>query len=129
MKKDQIQSIPPIEIHDYQQFLTYARRAKIVTFEPIYHSLPIASDAVTNPIRWLKALNIFAIGVNLNDVLVTLIHKIVFPPFYVDEGIGDEVAAESQLNSIVTELETKFQAVPGAPEQPSLHDEWIRTLR
>ncbi len=129
MEKDQIPSIPPVEIHDYQQFLIYARRAKIVTFEPIYHSLPIASDAMINPIRWLKALNIFAIGVDLNGVLVTLIHKIVFPPFYVDEEIDNEMAAENKLNSIVTELETKFQAVPGAPEQPTLHDEWVRTLR
>ena len=58
-------------------------------------------------------------------------HRINFPPinFDFEEGVLDCVAAEGQLTEIVQELETEFQAVPGAPERPSLHDEWIRTLR
>jgi hypothetical protein len=60
-----------------------------------------------------------------------LMHRINFPPINLDfeEGILDCVAAEGQLTEIVQELETEFHAVPGAPERPSLHDEWIRTLR
>jgi hypothetical protein len=64
-------------------------------------------------------------------VLITLMHRINFPPVNLDfeEGVYDCVDTEGRLAQIVHELETEFQAVPGAPDQPSLHEEWVRTLR
>lgn len=128
---EQKQYIPPVEIHDYQQFLSYARRAKIVTFEPVYHVLPVESEMIETPIRWLKFLNIYAIGVDFDGTSLTLFHKVMFPsmPIDLDEGVFDEVAVAGMFNSIVTELETNFDAVPGTPQQPSLHEDWIKTLR
>lgn len=131
MESEQNQYGPPVEIHDYQQFLSYARRAAIVTFEPIYYVIPVERDVLNDPAQWLRALRIYAIGVELNGILLTLMHRISFPPIdlNIEEGIADCVAVEGMFTQIVTELEDKFQAVPGTPEQPSLHDEWVRTLR
>ncbi|MDO8123315.1 MAG: hypothetical protein Q6364_02920 [Candidatus Hermodarchaeota archaeon] len=131
MENDQMEYVPPVEVENYQQFLDYARRAAIVTFEPIYYVTPFEGDVMGNPAQWLRALRLYAIGVELNGILITLMHRINFPPINLDfeEGILDCVAAEGQLTEIVQELETEFHAVPGAPERPSLHDEWIRTLR
>ena len=126
-----MQYIPPVEIHDYRQFLAYAREAVIVTFEPVYYVAPFESDVIGEPAQWLRALRIYAIGVKLNGSFMTMMHRIEFPPVALDyeEGIFDCVASEERLTNIVRELETEFHAVPGAPEQPSVHDEWIRTLR
>jgi hypothetical protein len=123
--------VPPVEVQDYQRFLDFARRAAIVTFEPIYYVTPFEGDVADNPAQWLRALQIYAIGVELNGILMTLMHRINFPPvnFDLDEGVHDCIASEGRLTQIVQELETEFQAVPGAPDQPSLHDEWVRTLR
>ncbi|MFW9830767.1 MAG: hypothetical protein ACFFD8_03235 [Candidatus Thorarchaeota archaeon] len=131
MEKTQMEYIPPVEVQDYKQFLNFARQAAIVTFEPIYYVTPFEGDVVDNPAQWLRALRIYAIGVELNGTLITLMHRINFPPinFDFEEGVLDCVVAEGQLMKIVQELETEFQAVPGAPEQPSLHEEWVRTLR
>ncbi|MFW9985251.1 MAG: hypothetical protein ACFFDJ_01645 [Candidatus Odinarchaeota archaeon] len=131
MENDRMEYVPPVEVQNYQQFLDFARRAAIVTFEPVYYVTPFEGDVVDNPAQWLRALHVYAIGVELNGVLITLMHRISFPPinFDFEEGLFDCVEAEGKLASIVQELETEFQAVPGAPEQPSLHDEWVRTLR
>ncbi len=129
MENDQMEYVPPVEVQNYQKFLNFARQAAIVTFEPVYHVAPFESDVADNPAQWLRALHIYAIGVELNGIFITLMHRIDFPPVSFDEGVLDCVATEGKLAKIVQELETEFQAVPGAPEQPSLHDEWIRTLR
>lgn len=131
MELEQTNYIPPVEVQNYQQFLTYARKAAIVTFEPIYYVTPFEGDLVGAPAQWLRALRIYAIGVDFNGVLITVMHRVSFPPvnFDFDEGVLDCVAAEGKLARIVHELEREFQAVPGAPDQPSLHEEWIRTLR
>jgi hypothetical protein len=131
MEIQQIGHVPPVEVHDYQRFLAFARRAAIVTFEPVYHVAPFEGNIVNNPAQWLRALRLYAIGVELNGVLITLMHRINFPPVTLDfeEGVHDCVAMEGRLAEIVRELETEFQAVPGAPDQPSLHEEWVRTLR
>ena len=131
MKTKRTEILPPVEIHNYRQFLVYARDAAIVTFEPVYYVAPFEGDIVGEPAQWLRALQIYAIGVKLNGSLMTMMHRIEFPAtgFEYEEGIFDCVAVEGQLAHIVHELESEFQAVPGAPEQPSLHDDWIRTLR
>jgi hypothetical protein len=131
MENDQMEYVPPVEVHNYQKFLNFARQAAIVTFEPVYHVAPFEGEVADNPAQWLRALRIYAIGVELNGVLITLMHRITFPPatFDFEEGVLDCVASEGRLAKIVHELETEFHAVPGAPDQPSLHDEWIRTLR
>ena len=131
MENDQMEYVPPVEVHSYQKFLTFARRAAIVTFEPVYHVAPFEGEVADNPAQWLRALHIYAIGVELNGVLITLMHRVNFPPvnFDFDEGVLDCIATEGRLAKIVQELETEFQAVPGAPDQSSLHEEWIRTLR
>ena len=131
MENEKMEYVPPVEVQSYQKFLNFARRAAIVTFEPVYHVAPFEGEAAENPAQWLRALRIYAIGVELNGVLITLMHRINFPPvnFDFEEGILDCVASEGKLAQIVQELETEFQAVPGAPDQPTLHDEWVRTLR
>ena len=131
MENNQMGYVPPVEVQSYQKFLNFARQAAIVTFEPVYHVAPFEGDVADNPAQWLRALHIYAIGVELNGVLITLMHRISFPPvnFDFEEGVLDCVVSEGKLAQIVQELETEFHAVPGAPEQPSLHDEWVRTLR
>ena len=131
MKQEPPQYIPPVEIHNYKQFLEYARQAAIVTFEPIYFTSPLKTDVLNIPTQWLRSLQIYAIGVKMNGVFLTLTHKVRFYPTDVDpeEGIMDCVAAEDKLTNLVTELEKELAAVPGTPELPSLHEEWIRTLR
>lgn len=131
MEIEQMGHVPPVEVHDYQRFLAFARQAAIVTFEPVYHVAPFEGDVVGNPAQWLRALRLYAIGVELNGVLITLMHRIDFPPVNLDfeEGVYDCVATEGRVAQIVQELQTEFQAVPGAPDQPSLHKEWVRTLR
>jgi len=131
MEMNRTEHLPPVIIHDYRQFLNYAKQAAIVTFEPIYYVTPFESEVIGEPAYWLRALRIYAIGVKLNGSLMTMMHRIEFPSVDLDyeEGVFDCVAAEGQLAQIVHELESEFKAVPGAPEQPSLHDEWIRTLR
>jgi hypothetical protein len=131
METKRMEILPPVEIHNYQQFLAYARDAAIVTFEPVYYVAPFESDVIGEPAQWLRALRIYAIGVKLNGSLMTMMHRIEFLSvgFDYEDGVFDCVAAEGQLASIVHELESEFKAVPGAPEQPSLHDDWIRTLR
>ena len=131
MENDQMEYVPPVEVHSYQKFLNFARQAAIVTFEPVYHVAPFEGDVADNPAHWLRALHIYAIGVKLNGALLTLMHRVNFPPvnFDFEEGILDCVETEGKLAKIVQQLETEFHAVPGAPDQPSLHDEWVRTLR
>ena len=58
MENDQMEYVPPVVVENYQQFLDYARRAAIVTFEPIYYVTPFEGDALGNPAQWLRALRL-----------------------------------------------------------------------
>jgi len=131
MEKQSVVYIPPIHIHDYQQFRLYAKRARMVTYETEYHDLPFKDPDNVDSILRLKALKIYAIGVPIDGLPLTLVHTVQFPlpsDTAEDWPVRVEVASR-QLASILRELETDLHAVQGNPSQPSIRELWMKTLR
>jgi len=131
MKPRNVQYVPPMEIQDYEQFIRYARRARLVTFDRLYEPTPFAPDPNTPSARWLTALAIYAVGVDVDGFVMTLVHKVHFPPPPRDpeEAALAEAKANSRLAKLIRKLQTELHAVPGSPAVPSLQEQWVRTLR
>jgi cytochrome c-type biogenesis protein CcmH/NrfG len=131
MESGNIQYVPPIEIHDYEQFIRYARRARMVTFERIYESTPFAADPSSASTRWLTGLVIYAVGVDVDGLVLTLVHTVHFPPPPLDaeEEALAKASANSRLAKLIRKLQTELHAIPGSPALPSLQEQWIKTLR
>jgi cytochrome c-type biogenesis protein CcmH/NrfG len=131
MEPGNIQYVPPIEIHDYEQFFRYARRARLVTFERLYESMPFTPEGDSASSRWLTALVIYAVGVDVDGLALTLMHRAHFPPPPVDpeEEALARAKANSRLAKLIRKLETELHAIPGSPALPSFQEQWIKTLR
>jgi hypothetical protein len=131
MEPGNVQYVPPIEIQDYQQFFRYARRARLVTFERVYESKPFAVDRDSASNRWLTAVAIYAIGVDVDGLVLTLVHRVHFPPPRVDaDGRAvTDAKVNARLAKLIRKLQTELHAIPGSPALPSVQEQWMRTLR
>jgi hypothetical protein len=131
MEPGNIQYVPPIEIHDYAQFMRYARRARLVTFERLYESTPFAPLRKPASTRWTSAVVIYAVGVDVDGLVLTIMHTVHFPPppLDADDEALAEAASNSRLAKLIRKLQTELHAIPGSPALPSLQEQWVRTLR
>jgi hypothetical protein len=131
MEPGNVQYVPPIEIHEYEQFMRYARRARLVTFERLYESTPFMSLRKHAPARWTSALVIYAVGVDVDGLLLTLMHTVHFPPppLEADGETLAEAVPNTKLAKLIRKLQTELHAIPGSPARPSLQEQWLKTLR
>ena len=131
MKPGNVQYVPPIEIHDYAQFFRYARRARLVTYERLYESTPFTVGSKSVAARWTSGLVIHAVGVDVDGLVLTLVHRVHFPPppLDADEEAVAKATANSRLAKLIRKLETELHAIPGSPAVPSLQEQWVKTLR
>jgi hypothetical protein len=110
--------VPPIELHDYDEFRKLARRAAVLTYHPDYFVSPFMDER-----KRMKRVTLHAVGVMVNNLPMTF-RFVVNGDDLLDSAKSwtdqtDEV--DSFLTGVVNDLESEGMLVRGTPESgPSL---------